>query len=138
MLAIVPVQRCRIAPYMLDDGGYQWNQWAPDQDAKNLCGFTKDSSNPATDQMLQFAAIPSLIHLRTPAAMGVHCTSVGRQVDHREQSCKVILNPEKRRVGGSTPPLTTILEQAKHLDMIAVPGVFGCSGLNWGHGTSGR
>lgn len=125
ILAIVPVQRGRIAPYMLDDGGYQWNQWAPDQDAKNLCGLTKDSSNPATDQMLQLAAIPGLIHLRTPAAMGVHCTSVGRQV---------ILNPEKRKVGGSTPPLTTILEQAKH----PVPGVFGCWVSIWGHGTSGR
>jgi len=51
--------------------------------------------------------IPSLIHLRTPASIGVHHSSLSRQGDLRGQSCMVILNPEKRKAGGSTPPLTT-------------------------------
>jgi hypothetical protein len=39
--------------------------------------------------------------------MDVHRRSLIREIDHRRQSCTVILNPEKRKVGGSTPPLTT-------------------------------
>jgi hypothetical protein len=43
--------------------------------------------------------IPSLIHLRTPASIGVHHTSLSWQLDLHGQSCTVILNPEKRKVG---------------------------------------
>ena len=52
--------------------------------------------------------IPSLIHLRTPMPIGVHHRSLSSQRDLYDRSCTVILNPEKRKVGGSTPPLTTL------------------------------
>jgi len=51
--------------------------------------------------------ITSLIHLRTPTSIDVYRRSLSRQVDDRGRSCTVILAPEKRKVGGSTPPLTT-------------------------------
>src|SRR6185437_14618252 len=51
--------------------------------------------------------ISSLIHPRTPASIGVHRSFLSRHVDLRGRSCTVIRNPEKRKVGGSTPPLTT-------------------------------
>jgi hypothetical protein len=53
--------------------------------------------------------IPSLIHPRAPASIDVHRMPLSRQGDLRGQSCTMILNPEKRKVGGSTPPLTTTL-----------------------------
>jgi len=39
----------------------------------------------------------------------VYRSLLSRQIDLRGRSCTVIRNPEKRKVGGSTPPLTTIL-----------------------------
>jgi hypothetical protein len=51
--------------------------------------------------------ISSLIHLRPPGFISVYPMSVSSPVDLRGRSCTVILNPEKRKVGGSTPPLTT-------------------------------
>src|SRR5262249_60004750 len=51
--------------------------------------------------------ILSLIHPRTPASIGVYRRSLSRQVDHHGRSCTVIPHPEKRKVGGSTPPPTT-------------------------------
>ena len=47
--------------------------------------------------------IPSLRHPRTPASIDVQPRSLGRHGDLSSQSCTVILNPEKRKVGGSTP-----------------------------------
>jgi len=45
----------------------------------------------------------------------VHRWSLSRQADHYGHSCTVIRNPEKRKVGGSTPPLTTSdLRQCLH------------------------
>jgi hypothetical protein len=51
--------------------------------------------------------IPSLIHPRTPASTSVYRRSLSRKVDHHGRTCTVMRNPEKRKVGGSTPPLTT-------------------------------
>jgi hypothetical protein len=39
--------------------------------------------------------------------MSVYRGSLSRQTDHPGQSCTVIRNPEKRKVGGSILPLTT-------------------------------
>jgi hypothetical protein len=56
--------------------------------------------------------IPSLIHPRTSASIGVYRTSLSSQIDLCGRSCTVILNPEKRRVGGSPPSrVTTIIAQ---------------------------
>jgi hypothetical protein len=52
---------------------------------------------------------PSLIHPRTTASLGMHRSSLSRQRDHYGRACTMILAPEKRKVGGSTPPLTTLL-----------------------------
>jgi hypothetical protein len=62
---------------------------------------------------LELSLILSLIHLRTPASIGVHPMPLSRQTDLHGQSWTVVLNPEKRKVGGSTPPLTTPCEQRK-------------------------
>jgi len=51
--------------------------------------------------------ISSLIHLRTPASIGVYRRSLSSQTDLRGRSCTVNRTTEKRKVGGSTPPLTT-------------------------------
>jgi hypothetical protein len=59
--------------------------------------------------------IPSLIHPRAPASIGVHPMPLSRQADLCGQSCMMILNPEKRKVGGSTPPLTT--SSGEHCDL---------------------
>jgi hypothetical protein len=40
--------------------------------------------------------------------------------------------PEKRKVGGSTPPLTTTCDQGKRPVQDRDPGVFSCSGLSLG------
>ena len=55
--------------------------------------------------------ISSLIHLRTPASIGVYRRSLSSQGDLRGRSCTVIRTTEKRKVGGSTPPLTTHYHQ---------------------------
>jgi hypothetical protein len=44
-----------------------------------------------------------------PASIDVYGKPLSRQRDLSGRSCTVILNPEKRKVGGSTPPLTTAL-----------------------------
>jgi len=51
--------------------------------------------------------IRSLIHPRTQASIGVHRRSLSRQEDHHGQPCAVILNPGKRKVGGSSRPLVS-------------------------------
>jgi hypothetical protein len=61
----------------------------------------------APDSGLRASLIRSLIQLRTPASIGVYHWPLSSQRDLRGRSCTVILNPEKRKVGGSTPPLTT-------------------------------
>src|SRR5262249_10632333 len=44
--------------------------------------------------------IPSLIHPRTPASIGVHHTPLSSQRDLRSRSCTMIRNPEKPYVPG--------------------------------------
>jgi hypothetical protein len=56
--------------------------------------------------------ISSLIHPSTPASIGVYRSPLSRQRDLPGRSRAVFLNPEKRKVGGSTPPLTTTSDQA--------------------------
>ena len=51
--------------------------------------------------------ILSLKHPGTPASIGVYRRLLGRQMNLRGLFCTVIRNPEKRKVGGSTPALTT-------------------------------
>jgi hypothetical protein len=51
--------------------------------------------------------ISSLIHLRTPASIGVHRRPLSSRRDLRGRSCTVVPNPEKRKVGSSILPLTT-------------------------------
>jgi hypothetical protein len=53
--------------------------------------------------------IPSLIHPRALASIGVYRRSLRSQRDLCGWSCTVILNPEKRKAGGSTLPLTIAL-----------------------------
>jgi hypothetical protein len=48
----------------------------------------------------------SYIHVHR-ASIGVHRSSLSRHMDLHGRSWMVILNPEKRKVGGSAPPLTT-------------------------------
>ena len=57
----------------------------------------------------QSSLIPSLIHPGTRGSIGMYSRSLSRHPDLCGYSCTVILNPEKRKVGGSTPPLTTTL-----------------------------
>ena len=59
--------------------------------------------------------IPSLIHPRAPASIAVYRRSLSSQRDLYGPSCTVIRNPEKRKVGGSTPPLTTSSDLRKRL-----------------------
>ena len=51
--------------------------------------------------------IPSVIHVRASASLGVYHRPLSSQKDLCGRSWTVVLNPEKRKVGGSTPPLTT-------------------------------
>jgi hypothetical protein len=51
--------------------------------------------------------IPSLIHPRALASIGVYRTSLSRQVDLHGQSCTMIRNPEKRKVSNSIPLLVS-------------------------------
>ena len=51
--------------------------------------------------------ISSLIHVRLPRSITGHRRVPSRSGDQRGQPWTVMLNPEKRKVGGSTPPLTT-------------------------------
>jgi hypothetical protein len=48
----------------------------------------------------------SLIHPGTPASITVYRRPLSRRIDVVGRSHAVIPNPEKRKVGGSTPPLT--------------------------------
>ena len=60
--------------------------------------------------------IASLIHPRTPASIGVYRCSLSRQIDHHGRTCTVNRTTEKRKVGGSTPPLTTNLSDLRKRD----------------------
>jgi hypothetical protein len=53
--------------------------------------------------------IPSLIERRASTSIIVYRRPMSSQKDPSGRACTVILNPEKRKVGGSTPPLTTVL-----------------------------
>ena len=53
--------------------------------------------------------ISSLIHPRTPKSIVMYRWSQTGGKNHLGQPCTWIPNPEKRKVGGSTPPLTTTL-----------------------------
>jgi len=44
-------------------------------------------------------------------AISVYRWSLSSQVDHHGRTCTVNRNTEKRKVGGSTPPLTATSEQ---------------------------
>src|ERR1035437_6205358 len=55
--------------------------------------------------------IPSLIHVRVPESTGGCRRVPSRAGDQHGQPWTVILNPEKRKVGGSPPPLTTTSDQ---------------------------
>jgi hypothetical protein len=52
--------------------------------------------------------IPSLIHVRVPRCITNRHRALSRARDRHGQPWTVIPNPEKRKAGGSTPPLTTI------------------------------
>jgi hypothetical protein len=54
--------------------------------------------------------IPSLIHIRVPRSATGRGRVPSRPEDQRGQRWTVFLNPEKRKVGGSAPPLTTSSE----------------------------
>ncbi len=45
--------------------------------------------------------IPSLIHVRVPASITVYCPAKSRSIDHHGRFWTVILNTQKRKVGGS-------------------------------------
>src|SRR6185312_6121290 len=53
---------------------------------------------------LQPSLIPSLIHVRAGPSIRGHRTCARRQGDQDGPSWTMVLNPEKRKVGGSTPP----------------------------------
>jgi hypothetical protein len=55
--------------------------------------------------------IPSLIHVRIPTSITVYHRTLNRLIHQLGRSWTVNLHPEKRKVGGSTPPLTTTSEQ---------------------------
>jgi hypothetical protein len=55
----------------------------------------------------RLSLISSLIHLRTPASIGVYRRSLSSETDLCGRSCTVILNTEKRKVGSSILPLIT-------------------------------
>jgi hypothetical protein len=57
--------------------------------------------------------IPSLIHPRTTRSIRVDRESLSRGEDRSDPSQTVILKPEKRKVGGSIPPLTTSSDLAR-------------------------
>jgi hypothetical protein len=50
---------------------------------------------------LDDSLIPSLIHPRPSASIGVYRRSLSRQGDHRGPPCTVIRNPERRKVSSS-------------------------------------
>jgi hypothetical protein len=49
----------------------------------------------------------SLIQARSHTSTAGHLCLPARQLDRRDLAWTAILNPDKRKVGGSTPPLTT-------------------------------
>jgi hypothetical protein len=51
----------------------------------------------------------SLIQARSGTSTTGHLGLPARQLDQPDPAWTAILNPEKRKVGGSTPPLTTHL-----------------------------
>jgi len=53
--------------------------------------------------------------------MGVYRKSLSSEKDFHGRSWMVIRNPEKRKVGGSIPPLTTTSDQAERLGELVGP-----------------
>jgi len=92
---------------------------------KIICGARLISPG-RIGQRRRLSLIPSLIHPRTSASISVYDGSLSRQADHSGQSCTVIRNPEKRKVGGSTPPLTTTSSRRiwpADLQILLAPGI---------------
>ena len=83
-----------------------WAGLSARRSASKLTGTSRESLENGRSRP-RHSLISSLIHLCTPASIGVYRRSLSSQRDLRGRSCTVIRTTEKRKVGGSTPPLTT-------------------------------
>ena len=94
--------------------GAAWVAARPRAIASNLTGHLPGSLEHGQSGP-RHSLISSLVHLRTPASIGVYDWPLSSQRELRGRSCTVIRNPEMRKVGGSTPPLTTSFHQCGQL-----------------------